>query len=68
MVCLCSLAQIVLLFPADFLDYQNRNSDRQMPYLLSCALPPDTSHGVPLAVSLVSEPCAPASNLLKVPR
>ncbi|XP_045115112.1 uncharacterized protein LOC123506833 [Portunus trituberculatus] len=50
----------------DYLDYQNRNSDRQMPYLLSCALPPDTSHGVPLAVSLVSEPCAPANNLLKV--
>uniref|UniRef100_A0A0P4W3M0 Glycosyltransferase family 92 protein n=1 Tax=Scylla olivacea TaxID=85551 RepID=A0A0P4W3M0_SCYOL len=49
----------------DYLDYQNKNSDRQMPYLLRCPLPPDTL-AVPLAVSLVSEPCAPATNLLKV--
>lgn len=49
----------------DYLDYQSRNSGRQMPFLLRCPLHPNTTD-VPLAVSLTGKPCAEATNLLRV--
>ncbi|KAG0728382.1 hypothetical protein GWK47_032609 [Chionoecetes opilio] len=49
----------------DYLDYQGRNGGRQMPYLLQCPLPPNASDA-PLAVSLTTQPCGHASNLLRV--
>ncbi|KAK3887837.1 hypothetical protein Pcinc_008064 [Petrolisthes cinctipes] len=47
------------------LDYQSKNSNRQMPYLLTCPLPPDNLQ-LPVAVSLLGTPCTSATNLLKV--
>ncbi|KAK8738022.1 hypothetical protein OTU49_004355 [Cherax quadricarinatus] len=50
----------------DYLDYQTRNSDRQMPFLFTCPLPPKVAHLQPAAVSLVHQPCQPATTLLQV--
>ncbi|XP_071529386.1 uncharacterized protein [Panulirus ornatus] len=49
---------------SDYLDYQAKNSGRQMPYLITCPLPPHA--GQPVAVSLVRKPCDPATTLLQV--
>ncbi|XP_050705094.1 uncharacterized protein LOC126990538, partial [Eriocheir sinensis] len=56
---------LVKVTDKDYLDYQERSNDRQMPFLLRCPLPPNTT-AVPLAVSLTAEPCGEATNLLKV--
>ncbi|XP_069948926.1 uncharacterized protein [Cherax quadricarinatus] len=52
-------------FSTDYLDYQTRNSDRQMPFLFTCPLPPKVAHLQPAAVSLVHQPCQPATTLLQ---
>ncbi|KAK8738024.1 hypothetical protein OTU49_004356 [Cherax quadricarinatus] len=50
----------------DYLDYQKKSSDHQMPFLFTCPLPSQVAHLQPAAVSLVHQPCEPATTLLKV--
>ncbi|XP_042230453.1 uncharacterized protein LOC121871912 isoform X2 [Homarus americanus] len=49
----------------EFVDWQNKDSSRQMPYLFTCLLPSEVRHLQPAAVSLVQKPCQIATNLLK---
>ncbi|XP_042229363.1 uncharacterized protein LOC121871232 [Homarus americanus] len=50
---------------SEFVDWQNKDSSRQMPYLFTCLLPSEVRHLQPAAVSLVQKPCQIATNLLK---
>nr|XP_053627892.1 uncharacterized protein LOC128685389 [Cherax quadricarinatus] len=50
----------------DHLDYQGLSSDRQMPFMFTCPLPSQVAHLQPAAVSLVHQPCQPATTLLQV--
>nr|XP_045611505.1 uncharacterized protein LOC123766440 isoform X1 [Procambarus clarkii] len=50
----------------DYLDYQGRSGDRQMPFMFTCPLPSQAAHLQPGAVSLVNLPCQPATTLLQV--
>ncbi|KAG7164854.1 putative Glycosyltransferase family 92-like 4 [Homarus americanus] len=49
----------------DYLDWQYRNSGRQMTFLFTCPLPAKVRHLQPAAVSLVHQPCHPATTLLQ---
>ena len=59
---------------AEYVDHQDPSPDRQQLFLLTCAAPPPTPADradqirdrVPIAVSIVNQPCQPATNLLKV--
>ncbi|XP_027227801.2 uncharacterized protein [Penaeus vannamei] len=51
----------------DYLDWQPRSHDRHMTFLLTCRIPKASSHLTPVAVSIVSRPCAKyIINMLKV--
>jgi len=51
---------------SEYVDWQYRDTDRLLMFMLTCAVPTRVDGSIPIGVSLVQTPCSQATNLLKV--